>query len=184
MQSMTRNEAIPLKSMQEGMGPKMDWVTFPEFLDTLDRTPKGVNCLTYVPLGPLYVWVMGWEEAKKRRPTKAELDEMIALLNEAMDHGACGWSSQVLGANSVQRDFDATPMVTDLQTDEELLTFAQVLADRDEGFIELTYEETGEEGLPVKPKTLKFFEKITPTGSFSPPTSTAKGRQSPGTSRK
>ena len=160
MQAMARNEAIPLKSMQEGMGPKMDWTTFPEFLDTLDRTPKGVNCLTYVPLGPLYVWVMGWEEAKKRRPTKAELDKMIALLNEGMDHGACGWLSQVLGANSVQRDFDDTPMVTDLQTDEELLTFAQVLADRDEGFIELTYEETGEEGLPVKPKTMKFFEKL------------------------
>ena len=160
MQSMTRNEAIPLKTMQEGMGPKMDWTTFPEFLDTLDRTPKGVNCLTYVPLGPLYVWVMGWEEAKKRRPTKEELGKMVALLNEGMDHGSCGWSSQVLGANSVQRDFDGTPMVTDLQTDEELLTFAQVLADRDERFIELTYEETGEEGLPVKPKTMKFFEKL------------------------
>ena len=27
----------------------MDWVTFPEIMDTLDRIPKGVNCLTYVP---------------------------------------------------------------------------------------------------------------------------------------
>ena len=160
MQSMTRNEAIPLACMQEGMGPKWDWTTFPEFMDSLDRTPKGVNCLIYVPLTPLYTWVMGWDEAKKRRPTKEEMDQMVALVNEGMDKGACGWSAQVLGPNSVQRDFDGTPMVTDLMTEEEILTFAQILADRDEGFIELAYQETGEEGNPMEAETMKFFEKV------------------------
>ena len=160
MQSMTRNEAIPLKSMQEGMGPKMDWTTFPEFMDSLDRTPMGVNCLTYVPLTPLYAWVMGWDEAKKRRPTKEEMDTMVALVHEGMDKGACGWSAQVLGPSSVQRDFDGTPMITDLMTQEEILTFARILADRDEGFIELAFAETGEEGNRMEEPTMKFFEKV------------------------
>ena len=71
MLSMTRNEAIPYDAMKAGM--PWDWVTFPDFIESLIRTPKGVNCLTYVPLTPLYAWVMGWEEAKKRRPTEAEL---------------------------------------------------------------------------------------------------------------
>ncbi len=163
MQSMTRNEAIPLKSMQEGMGPKWDWTTFPEFMDSLDRTPKGVNCLTYVPLTPVYTWVMGWDEAKKRRPTKEELAKMVDLVHEGMDKGACGWSAQVLGADSGQRDFDATPMVTDLMTPEEILTFARILADRDEGFIELAYRETGEEGNPMEEQTMKFFERVAET---------------------
>ena len=39
MLALTRNEAIPLKAMQFGM--PWDWVTFPEFLDSLDRTPQG-----------------------------------------------------------------------------------------------------------------------------------------------
>ena len=107
-----------------------------------------MNCLTYVPLTPLFAWVMGWDEAKKRRPDQAELKEMVRLIHEGMEAGACGWSAQVLGATSVQRDYDGTPMITDLMTEEEILTFAKVLGDRDEGFIELSYEETGEEGAP------------------------------------
>ena len=158
MLSMTRNEAIPYGAMKEGM--PWDWVTFPDFIESLSNTPKGVNCLTYVPLTPLYAWVMGWEEAKKRRPTEDELQEMCRLINEAMDAGACGWSAQVLGATSVQRDYDGTPMITDLLSEHEVLTFAKILAARDEGFIELAYQETGEEGRPLGEATRIFFERV------------------------
>jgi N-acyl-D-aspartate/D-glutamate deacylase len=158
MLSMTRNEAIPYAAMKAGM--PWNWVTFPDFIDSLSRTPKGVNCLTYVPLTPLYAWVMGWEEAKKRRPTEAELQEMCRLINEAMDAGACGWSAQVLGANSIQRDYDGTPMITDMLSEHEILTFAKILADRDEGFIELAYQQTGEEGRPLASDAREFFEKV------------------------
>ena len=158
MLSMTRNEAIPYDAMKAGM--PWDWVTFPDFIDSLARTPKGVNCLTYVPLTPLYAWVMGWEDAKKRRPTEAELQEMCRLIHEAMDAGACGWSAQVLGINSIQRDYDGTPMITDMLSEHEILTFAKILADRDEGFIELAYQQTGEEGRPLAPDAKQFFEKV------------------------
>ena len=161
MLSMTRNEAIPYEAMKEGM--LWDWVTFPEFMDSLERIPKGINCLTYVPLTPLYAWVMGWEEAKKRRPTRDELKEMVRLVHEAMDAGACGWSTQILGETSEQRDYDGSPMITDLMTEEEVLTFAKILADRDEGFIELTYQETGEEGRPLEEATMNFYERVAET---------------------
>ncbi len=161
MLSMTRNEAIPYAAMKAGM--LWDWVTFPEFISSLERIPKGVNCLTYVPLTPLYAWVMGWDGAKTRRPTEAELQEMVRLVHEGMDAGACGWSAQVLGTTSVQRDYDGTPMITDLMTEQEILTFAQILADRDEGLIELAYEETGEEGRPLAESTMHFFEKVAAT---------------------
>lgn len=158
MLSMTRNEAIPYAAMKAGM--LWDWVTFPEFMSSLERVPKGVNCLTYVPLTPLYAWVMGWDAAKTRRPTEAELQEMVRLIHEAMDAGACGWSAQVLGDTSVQRDYDGTPMITDLLSEREILTFAKILADRDEGLIELAYQETGEEGRPLAEGTMHFFEQV------------------------
>jgi len=161
MLSMTRNEAIPYAAMKAGM--RWDWVTFPEFISSLERIPKGVNCLTYVPLTPLYAWVMGWDGAKTRRPTEAELREMVQLVHEGMDAGACGWSAQVLGTTSVQRDYDGTPMITDLMTEHEILTFATILAERDEGLIELAYEETGEEGRPLAESTMNFFEKVAAT---------------------
>jgi N-acyl-D-aspartate/D-glutamate deacylase len=138
MLSMSRVEAIPFESMKAGM--KWDWVTFPDWLNFLDRTPKGLNVLSYVPLAPIMIWVMGLEAAKSRPATLSERQEMQRLLNEAMDAGGCGFSCQRLGNGfvSVQRDYDGTPMVTDTMAEEDLLAFAEVLAKRKEGFIQLT----------------------------------------------
>ena len=159
MLMLTRNEAIPYEPMKLGM--KWDWVTFPEFLDSLARIPKAVNVITYVPLTPLYAWVMGYDEAKRRRPTGAELEQMCGLMHEAMDAGACGWSAQVLGPDSLQRDYDGTPMITDLIPEEELLVFARVLADRDEGSIELSVLAPGETARTAAAEsTMKIYEKV------------------------
>ncbi len=163
MLSLSRNEAIPLKTMQEGM--LWDWETFPQFMDSLDRLPKGINVISYVPLTPVYGYVMGWDQAKTRRPTEEELMKMVQLVHEGMDAGACGWSAQVTGANSGQRDYDGTPMITDLMTNDEILAFAKVLGDRDEGFIELAYRETGEEGQIIEDATMNFFEQVAKTAN-------------------
>src|SRR5947209_5636369 len=123
MLTMSRVEAIPFESMKAGM--KWDWVTFPEWLDFLDRTPKGLNVLSYVPLAPIMIWTMGLEAAKSRPANEQERQEMQRLLNEAMDVGGCGFSCQRLGNGfiSVQRDYDGTPMVTDTMAEEDLLAF-------------------------------------------------------------
>ncbi len=139
MLSMTRVEAIPLASMVAGM--PWDWVTFPEFLDSVERTPKAVNILPYVPIGPMLVWVLGLEDAKAgRRPTDAEHAELRRLLNEAMDAGGCGWSAQRMmpdGPASVQRDFDGSPMPTDVMHDDTCREFARVLRERNDGFMQM-----------------------------------------------
>jgi N-acyl-D-aspartate/D-glutamate deacylase len=63
---------------------------------------------------------------------------MQRLLNEGMDAGLCGFSIQRLGPDSVQADFDGSPMVTDTMADEDILALAEVLHERDEGFIQIT----------------------------------------------
>ena len=65
MRTMTRVEAIPYACMQRGL--PWDWVSFPEFLDSVDRAPKAINLLPYMPVGPLMIWVMGIEDAKSGR---------------------------------------------------------------------------------------------------------------------
>ena len=158
MLTMTRNEAIPFDAMKAGM--LWDWVTFPEFLHSLDRIPKGINLFSYVPLAPLYVWVMGIEAAKSRRPTERELKEMCQLVHEGMDAGACGWSAQIFGETSDQRDYDGTVMITDLMTDEELRAFAHVLAERDEGYIEITHRQVDEQTRMLEEPTWKLYERV------------------------
>lgn len=139
MMMMTRNEAISFDTMKEGMEwDKYGWETIPDWIAHLKRIPKGVNCQTMVPLNPLYAYVMGSvEEAKSRRPTEAEKQQMFAIMNEAMDHGACGFSYQRCGVPSVQPDWDGTPMPTDVIPDYELIEFGRELGKRGEGFIEM-----------------------------------------------
>lgn len=143
MLSMSRVEAIPFDSMNSGM--LWDWESFPEWLDSLERMPKGVNVLSYVPIAPVMIYVMGLEAAKSRAPTPKERDEMCRLLDEGLDAGGCGWSTQRLGDGfaSVQRDYDGTPMVTDLMDDETCLAFAEVLKKRGHGFIQVTQTKDG-----------------------------------------
>jgi N-acyl-D-amino-acid deacylase len=152
MLTMSRLEAIPLASMQAGM--LWDWETFPQFLDTLARIPKGVNCLSYAPLAPLMTYVMGLENAKRRPATGDERAAMLRLLGESLDAGALGWSVQRTGTGSIQCDFDGTPMVTDTMSEEDLLAFAHALGGRGEGFIQLT-NATGD-----LPKDLALCEQV------------------------
>ena len=138
MLTMVRTEAIPMDAMREGFLPHWDWETIPEYLDSLDRAPLGVNVLQYMPTASLMTYVMGLEAAKSRPATNAERKEMQRLLHEGMDAGLCGFSIQRLGPNSIQADYDGTPMVTDTMIDDDIFALAEVLRERDEGFIQLT----------------------------------------------
>jgi N-acyl-D-amino-acid deacylase len=161
MLMMTRTEQIPYASMVEGMPWK--WETFPEWLDNLERLPKGVNIVSYVPISPLMVYVMGLEASKSRPATPAEQAEMKRLLNQAMEAGACGFSIQRLGANSLQADVDGTPMPTDCMADEDVLALAEVLRDRDEGFIQITQAQGGDPvhaGDESKSRDHVFLERL------------------------
>jgi N-acyl-D-aspartate/D-glutamate deacylase len=139
MLTMTRTEAIPFESMKLGM--HWDWETIPEYLDSLERAPKGVNVIQYMPVASLMTYVMGLEAAKSRPATPAERGEMQRLLREGMEAGLCGFSIQRLGPNSVQADFDGSPMVTDTMADADILALAEVLRERGDGFIQITQAE-------------------------------------------
>ena len=154
MLTMERNEAVRAETMEAGM--PWDWETYPQFLDSLDRTPKGLNVLSYVGLNPLMTYVMGLENAKNRPATAAERAEMARLMGEALDAGACGFSAQLLGPNSVQRDYDGTPMITDTMSHDDLEFFASVLGKKRRGFIqvigadfELTERLSAASGRPI-----------------------------------
>ena len=166
MLSVSRNEAVPLKTMRAGM--PWDWVTYPEFLDSVDRTPKGVNVMSLAPLAPLYGYVVGVDKAKEQRASDEELDRMCRLLVEAMEAGACGWSSQISGdLYNVQRDYDGTPMVTDEMTEREIVAFSRTLRQVGRGSTQITGAlDTAaliarESGRPI------VWNALAPTGSVN-----------------
>ncbi len=135
MLSLTRNEAVPLATMKEGM--PFDWVTFREYLESVERTPKGVNVMSFVPLSPIYGYVVGIDEAKKRPATDEELQQMCDLVVEGMEVGGCGISLQIAPLG-VQTDYDGTPMVTDTISERDLTAFCRAMGSTGRGISQLT----------------------------------------------
>ena len=135
MKTMERTEAISLEAMKSAM--LWDWETFPEWLNSLERIPKGVNCLSFAPIIPILYWVMGIEAAKSRSPNPDEQARIDALIDEAMAAGACGWSMQRTGERSAHVDVDGSPMATDTMAEDAVIALGRTLARRGEGLIEI-----------------------------------------------
>jgi len=140
MMALSRNESIPLEPMRVSM--KVDWETFPQYMDHLAKMPLGINLGHLLPTGPAVAYVMGgFDEAKKQFPGEREMFQLKRMLHEAMDAGAFGWSSQRLVPESrvsVQRDFDGTPMITDILPDDFYIELAKSLGEKNDGVIQFT----------------------------------------------
>ena len=135
MRRMERTETIPLSCMQAGM--RWDWITFPEFLDSLDRGGLGVNAASLVPYSPLRAWVLGNEAARdpnyKTKPEQVE--EIKRLLREGLQAGGFGFSASFSMAN---RDYDGGYLPTQVAPREEFLEMARVMREFNRGSIEWT----------------------------------------------
>lgn len=131
---MCRIMSIPPESVNQWL--RWDWETFPEYLDSLDRQGLGVNVASMVPISPLRSYVMGIDEARSRTEmTKSELDKMRALLREAMDAGAFGYSNH---RSLEDRHEDGGPLPSHVSSKEEILALAEIVAEYGVGGVHWT----------------------------------------------
>lgn len=135
MEMMTRTEQIALETMRAGV--PYDWETYPQFRDSLRRTPKGVNVASYFPLNPALFWVMGAEEVKKRLPNDDEVRQLQALFGEALDVGALGMSWTSMGGYNNHTDFDGSQLPTEYLPLETVAALASVIKDRGRGMSQI-----------------------------------------------
>lgn len=164
MLALSRTEAIPLEPMRVSM--KVDWETFPQYMERLSRMPLGVNVSHLFPIAPAVAYVMGgFDDAKKRFPNEKEMATIIGHYKEAVDAGAAGWSAQRLVPESrvsVQRDYDGTPMITDILPDEFYMAMAQAMAEKGDGCIQFTQSGASETSFGVE-DDFRFLEKMAAT---------------------
>jgi len=136
MQMLETTEQIPVAHQESAL--PWDWESFPEYLVRLGQLPKGVNVLSYLPLNPLLIYVMGVEAAKTRRPTAPEMAEIHRLINAAMDAGALGISMSAMGEDGNSHlDCDGSPMPSDVVEHDVILDICRALVERGEGVIQL-----------------------------------------------
>lgn len=141
MKMMEATEQVPLQAMRTAL--PWNWVSFPEWMESIRSTPKGINMSAYMPLNSLMIYVMGIEAAKSRPATENERAEMRKLCHEAMDAGAVGFGFSFLQEYNTHKDFDGTTMPTDSMQIEEAYNLCKVLKERGEGVIQALVETPG-----------------------------------------
>ena len=84
-------EDIPGVALSEGV--RFDWQSFPQYMDALDRAPHSLDYLVQVPHDPLRMLVMGERAVAQQAATAQDIEAMRALLREALEAGAAGFST-------------------------------------------------------------------------------------------
>lgn len=136
MGMMETTEQIPVSHQRAAL--PWDWESFPDFIDRIRGLAKGLNVLTYLPLNPLLIYVMGIEAAKTRSPNEEEMTEIHRLINEGMDAGAIGISMSVMGTEGNSHvDVDGSSMPTDSMDHDAIVEICRTLVDRGEGIIQM-----------------------------------------------
>ena len=83
-------DALDLKALAEQYHVALDWHSFDEFLQRLERAGPAINLGMFVGAGGLRSYVIGNDN---RPATPAELEEMRQLVAQSMQQGALGLSS-------------------------------------------------------------------------------------------
>ena len=127
---LSRVEAIPMESLQEGI--PWEWTTFGSYLDYLDQR-LGVNAGALVGHSAVRRWVMGEESYQRAEATPAELEEMKQLIRDSVRQGALGLS---FNRNSGHMDLLGRPIPGIVPPVEELYELATALRDVGAGVVQ------------------------------------------------
>ena len=114
-------------------GITWDWETFPEFMDAAAARKPSLNLGFIAPLTPFRHYVMG-EESMERAATPEETAKIAALIGEAVEAGALGFSTTTLNQHI---GFEGKPLACRNASRDEMKAYANELKKRGKGAIEI-----------------------------------------------
>jgi len=140
MRNLERAEDISPEAMEAGI--KWSWTTFPEYLDAVDRQPKGINYAAYMGHSALRTYVMG-ERAFEEEATSEDLVLMKTEMRRAIGAGAIGFTTSRTRNHQTP---DGHPVASRLANWNEVRELVGVMGEMNAGIFEIAGEDTGVEG--------------------------------------
>ena len=135
--NLERAEDISRAAMQAGI--EWSWETFPEFLDTVDALPKGINYAGYIGHSAIRTYVMG-ERAFTERASADELGRMCDIAEEGVRAGAIGFSTSRTPNHLTADDLPVASRVADW---EEVRAIVSAVGRTGRGLFEIAGEQVG-----------------------------------------
>jgi len=140
MRNLERAEDIAPEAMEAGI--KWAWTTFPEYLDAVERTPKGINYTAYIGHSALRTYVMG-ERAFSSEANEDDLQAMKREVRNAISAGAIGFTTSRTRNHQTP---DGHPVASRLANWNEVRELVGVMGNLNAGIFEIAGEDTGVEG--------------------------------------
>lgn len=131
VRNLERAEDIAAEAMAAGID--WSWETFPEYLDFVDRTPKGINYAGYVGHSALRTWSMG-ERAFEQEANEADIAKMVGQVQESMRAGAIGFTTSISGNHETSDD---RPVASRMASRSEINQLVATMGDMGGGIFEL-----------------------------------------------
>jgi N-acyl-D-aspartate/D-glutamate deacylase len=135
MRNLERAEDISPRAMEAGI--TWSWTSFREYLDAVDRLPKGINYTAYVGHSALRTYTMG-ERAFSDEATPEDLAAMKRELRAAIKAGAAGFSTSRTSAHQTP---DGRPVASRLANWDEVRALVGVMGDLKAGVFEIAQED-------------------------------------------
>ncbi|NLA35877.1 MAG: amidohydrolase family protein [Actinobacteria bacterium] len=132
IQLMEGVEDIPGAALDEGMS--WNWETFPEYLDEVASMPRVMDVAALVPHGAVRAYVMGDQGAVHDAATPEQIEAMRAIVAEALEAGAVGFSTT---RTMLHRAKDGELAAGTLAERDELIGIGQALGDTGKGLFSL-----------------------------------------------
>ena len=134
IRNLERAEDISPAAMKAGI--QWSWETFPEYMDMLDKLPKGINYGTYIGHSALRTWAMG-ERAFEQQATPDDMKRMQDQIRAAMRVGALGLST----SRSMHHETaDGRPVASRVANWDEIRALVGTVGEEG-GLFELAHEE-------------------------------------------
>jgi N-acyl-D-amino-acid deacylase len=140
MRNLERAEDIAPEAMEAGI--KWSWTTFPEYLDAVEHTPKGINYTAYLGHSALRTYVMG-ERAFSSEANEDDLQAMKREMRNAISAGAIGFTTSRTRNHQTP---DGHPVASRLAHWNEVRELVGVMGEMNAGIFEIAGEDTGVEG--------------------------------------
>jgi N-acyl-D-amino-acid deacylase len=146
IRNLERAEDISPAAMEAGI--KWSWKSFPQYLDAVDKLPKGINYTAYVGHSALRTFVMG-ERAFTEEASPEDLQAMKRELREAISAGAAGFSTSRTKNHQTP---DNGPVASRLAKWDEVRQLVGVMGDLRSGVFEIAQEDMDRD-----PETMRDF---------------------------